>query len=325
MPDDIWSPPPENVPVDFDGMTVAEAAAVWAEHGWSVFPVRASDKMPLMRWRADTARLPTTPNGVFHQFRRMEANCALMIGCAVPPGIVVCDFDHKPDKGWDAAKHLSAMVRTFGVAPGCTCVSSTPGGGFHAWFKLPDGLASNNWDARTGGFPIPGTDGRGDGGYVNVPPSIRPDGKTYRWLIPLQPSIGPAPDALIEFVTSRAKQRARADDTTIRIDGRTSTYRRVATQSMDSASARRMYDQNLVLAANVSEGGRNNQLFTSAVVVGRLVASGFVSPEQAARDLEAAAARSGYAATEPRGVAPTIRSGIRKGHERGPFNIGSEP
>jgi putative DNA primase/helicase len=316
---------PERVPINFDGMTVAEAAALWAQHGWLVFPVRAADKMPLVKWRADAARLPRTPNGVFHLFKRMEAKGALMIGCAVPPGIVVCDFDHKPDKGWDAAKHLSAMVQTFYLAPGCTSVSCSPGGGFHAWFKLPDGLVSNNWDARTGGFPIPGTDGRGDGGYVNVPPSIRADGKAYRWLAPPQPIIGPAPDALIKFVTSRAKRLARADHTTIRIDGHTSTYWRVATQSMDRLSAQRMYDQNLVRAANAGEGGRNNQLFTSAVVVGRLVSSGFVSLEQAARDLDAAAARSGYAATDPRGVAPTIRSGIKKGQERGPFNIRDEP
>ena len=58
--------------------------------------------------------------------------------------------------------------------------------------------AEDNW------LVVPGADGRGDGGYVNVPPPIRGDGKTYRWLVPLQELVRAALEAPIRAWTIEA-------------------------------------------------------------------------------------------------------------------------
>jgi putative DNA primase/helicase len=62
--------------------------------------------------------------------------------------------------------------------PTPTWTVETPGGGRHLYFALPEGEVPGN---RTG--LLRRVDVRGEGGYVIVPPSVRPDGKRYSWIL----------------------------------------------------------------------------------------------------------------------------------------------
>jgi hypothetical protein len=69
--------------------------------------------------------------------------------------------------------------------------------------KLRVAEAAATW-AMDGWFIAPGADRRGDGAYFNVPPSVRSDEKTYRWLVPLQQLVTAAPEAPIRARTIEA-------------------------------------------------------------------------------------------------------------------------
>jgi len=73
-------------------------------------------------------------------------------------------------------------------------ISSTPRGGQHLYFRMPEKLIGNNAGA------IPGCDFRGEGGYVVAPPSVNNTGKAYEWVTSLNDCEPPAlPAAIISI------------------------------------------------------------------------------------------------------------------------------
>lgn len=116
------------------------------------------------------------------------------IGLRLPPGVIGLDVDAYAGK--TGADTLSAHEQKFGALPATwTVTSRTDGVSGIRLYRVPPGLW---WPGDLGGgLEVIQTKHR----YVVAPPSIHPEGRTYRWAHPdLHPDIGnavpPTPDSL---------------------------------------------------------------------------------------------------------------------------------
>lgn len=180
------------------GATI-EAALLYVELGYAVFPLhtvrngrctcskgeecRSAGKHP--RTKNGVKDASTDPQQIADWWQRYpDAN----IGIAVPEGVLVLDVD-RAKGGLDSlqGKHL----------PEDAPCARTGGGGWHYWFRLPDGLKVRN-DTDL----LPGLDVRTVGGYVVAPPSVHVSGARYEWEVPLRRAeeLPPAPDWLITIL-----------------------------------------------------------------------------------------------------------------------------
>jgi hypothetical protein len=158
---------PESLP---ESLSAAGRAALgYAELGWSVLPLRAKSKRPLVAWRPleDRRAGRAELEGWFRRWP--DANVGIVTGAI--SRLVVLDID--PQHGGDHG--LAAIERRHGpLRP--TVEVATGGGGRHFYFAAPGGEIRN----RAG--LAQGVDLRGDGGYIVAPPSIHPSGRPYRWV-----------------------------------------------------------------------------------------------------------------------------------------------
>lgn len=172
------------------------AALGYLARGWSIVPVAARGKRPIVRWQTFGERNPTEAE-VRDWFERWPtANVAVVTGLI--SGVVVLDVD--PSHGGEESLARLAL-RDAGLPR--TVEATTGGGGRHVYFKHP-GFEVRN---RTGFFP--GLDLRGDGGVIIVPPSIHPSGRPYRWLKECAPDeipLAPLPDWLLAPRSGGARQ-----------------------------------------------------------------------------------------------------------------------
>jgi hypothetical protein len=200
--------------------TLRAAALDAAGRGWHVFPLRPGSKVPAVRhweheatthaerikdlWTADLRRR----DGWFVPEPRNVG-----IACR-PSGLVVLDLDvPKTDDrtGWaeywrsrgitSGGQVLDALAEQAGQTVPDTYTVTTPSGGRHLYFAVPDGVHVRNSAGRVG----PMIDVRGEGGYVVAPGSrIHPhyydrhvepvdlDQLTYRLIHDSQPASLPA-------------------------------------------------------------------------------------------------------------------------------------
>lgn len=152
-----------------DANNTQAAAILYAASGWSVIPVEARGKRPLMAWLEFQQRIASASE-IASWFRKWpEANVGIVTGYISQ--IVVVDID--PQHG--GAQSLQEMERDQGALPR-TLEVHTGGGGRHLYFAYPSVRLHNRVGIR------PGIDLRSDGGYVVAPPSVHPSGERYRWL-----------------------------------------------------------------------------------------------------------------------------------------------
>ena len=178
----------------FSGV-LTKAGLDYRRLGWSVIPIDARGKRPLVRWQVYQYRRPNTRE-IGAWFRRWpNANIAVVTGLI--SGLVVLDLD--PRHGAHAS--IERLQRQHG--PWAETVEVlTGGGGRHLYFAHPGELMRN----RVG--IAPGVDLRGDAGYVVAPPSIHPSGEPYRWarspdLFPL----APLPEWLLHTASDEGTRR----------------------------------------------------------------------------------------------------------------------
>lgn len=141
----------------------ADAAQNLRQHGLVPIPVGGNDgKKPLVQWPKQAYGERAIASFIN---RHPAANVGVLCGLS---GVTVVDIDDPV--------LLDAMLERFGETP---LQTQTPRGGVHLWYRA-NGEANAQ---RLDGLAV---DIRGIGGYVVVPPSVRPSvpyaGESYRFL-----------------------------------------------------------------------------------------------------------------------------------------------
>lgn len=169
-----------------------ESAKYLANHGLTVIPLKASEKVPIVSWSKYQGAKPSEDD--LEQWFAKFPDRNIGVVCGAGSGVVVLDVD-KPE-----AFHL-VMPRTPTVKTGK---------GLHYYFKHP------GFDV--GNASLPFGDLRGDGGQVVAPPSLHPNGSTYEWLVsPDDAPLAELPSELIELAfkpSLAANDNDPADETT---------------------------------------------------------------------------------------------------------------
>jgi hypothetical protein len=178
------------------------AALQYAQYHWSVIPIRAYDKRPLIKWQEFQQHCASVSEITEWYQQWTNANVGIVTG--IISGIVVLDID--PAHGGD--KSVSDWEQQHGPLPR-TVEVKTGGGGRHLYFKHPGGLVHNKVGIA------PGIDLRGDGGCVVAPPSIHPSGNTYTWVKRHEPgeiAIAELPTWLLKMVTVKGRSAGHSVD-----------------------------------------------------------------------------------------------------------------
>lgn len=141
-------------------MAFLEEAKKYLLRGWSVIPLEAKGKKPLISWKEYQERQATV-NEVESWFK-WENNLGIVTGKI--SGITVIDCDSPAAIDLASKKGLP------------TCPTVKTGKGYHFYYAYEPGVG--NFQKRD---DLPGIDLRGDGGFVVAPPSIHPSGAVYYW------------------------------------------------------------------------------------------------------------------------------------------------
>jgi hypothetical protein len=168
-------------------MTVLDSALSYYRTGFSVIPIAPKGKRPLIEWeRYQRERASESQIIEWWGKKYPEANIAIVTGGI--SGLIVIDLDTP-----EAKDNLKERVPDFDFT---TVPRSRTGKGWQLFFQHPGATIP----PRAG--LIPGLDVRGDGGYVVVPPSIHPNGKTYEWKISINGELPKLPVELFRLISS---------------------------------------------------------------------------------------------------------------------------
>lgn len=162
------------------------AALSYVKRGLSVIPIQAHEKRPLIAWEEYQDRIATEEEIKTWWAKWPEANIGIVTGAN--SGLVVIDLDSE-----EAKNKLKEMLPGYDLM---AVPRSRTGKGWQLFFKHP-GITIPN---RAG--VLPGLDVRGDGGYVVAPPSIHPNGKVYKWQVPLAGELPKLPVDLFKLISS---------------------------------------------------------------------------------------------------------------------------
>lgn len=169
----------------------AKAIDLAERFGWQVFPVEPKGKHPVTQHGLLDATVDVVRIREFwlaHPFHNVA------IRCGVESGLVVLDVD-----GTDGTASLRQLEEKYGALPRTASVV-TPRGGQHYYFAHPGSGEIHN----TAGFPGPGLDIRGDGGYVLAPPSVGPNDRAYE--VDEQAPVAEMPTWLLKLLINRQSE-----------------------------------------------------------------------------------------------------------------------
>jgi putative DNA primase/helicase len=200
---------------------MVDHAIQYTRLGWHVFPVNQSKKPLTTNGFKDATKDEATIRRWWNQFP--DANIGVATGAK--SGIVVLDVDAAKEGAEDRLQQIIAEKGSFNQA----VVSRTGGGGYHVFFKHPNGGRKvPNAQAL---FGFVGIDVRGDGGYVVLPPSQHASGSEYAWVAGQSP-FDNAPGECPEYLHSQRGRGSAAVrlqmDGTIPEGERNATLTRVA-------------------------------------------------------------------------------------------------
>jgi len=161
---------------------VIRDALGYSELGFSIIPV-GKDKKPLIKWEPYQKEKASKEQIIEWWKKFPAANIGIVTGKISDLAVIDIDTDEGKEAIHD---YVSDSILTPTV--------ETPKGGQHLYFRCPDDKLTNN--ARL----IPGCDLRANGGYVVAPPSVNGNGKQYKWIVNLERSIAPLPDAYLKHI-----------------------------------------------------------------------------------------------------------------------------
>ena len=282
--------------------------------GFAVFPVGSDCKPGRLAWESARSGYAgvyeaTRDPEVIDAFWRRYPDANISVACGPPSGVFVLDVDVKTSAGvgFDGMSDLRVLQDIYGPLPATAC-TSTPSGGRHIWFSLPERRElSNRVHMRAvdhdGAEWKTGLDVRTAGGCVPVPPSAKPTGG-YRWLHdPFADGFAEAPAWLLDIIDPPLPPRPPQQP--IRVSSLDRTARYVAA-AVDGECRE--------LAGMGGNSGRNLRLFQAAANLGELVGANLLSQDMAEGALETAAQENGlWREDGPHAVRASIRSGMRKG------------
>lgn len=263
---------------------LGEAALAYAAKGKPVFPIKPGGKTPLTpNGFKDATTDPEKVAWWWSGVRWPDANIGMPTGAA--SGFLVLDVDGAP--GYESLAKLEAE---HGQALD-TLESGTPSGGAHLWFVDPGGIGNS------AGKLGPGLDVRGDGGYVLVPPSVRPEGR-YEWCEDPAPAME-VPAWLLALLRPPARPVRPVP---------VPSFGHQRDRYWQAALRGELHD-----LAVTPEGQRNNRLNAAAFAMGQLVAGAGAPVEPIRTALELAGQALGLPAAE---VAKTVASGLVAGEQQ---------
>lgn len=148
-----------------------DAALLYAQWGWPVFPLRPGTKEPATRHGFKEAT--TDEDTIRHWWRRTSrANVGIPTGGLFD--VLDVDLKHGVWREW------LALQQTMPDAHG---IAITASGGLHVLLE-PTGVGNNANLGKLRGF-----DFRGRGGYIVVAPSVLGDGSKYTWWVKPSPAV----------------------------------------------------------------------------------------------------------------------------------------
>lgn len=258
---------------------LCDAALTYAARGRPVFPCEPQGKRPLTVHGLHEAS--TDPAVITAWWRHWpSANVGLVTGQA--SGLVVLDVD-----GEQGEASVLELQRQAGAPLPATLWARTPRGGWHAYFRHPEGEHIPN----SAGQLAPGVDVRGTGGYVVTAPSVGANGEPYYWAV--RAPVAPLPGWLLDRLRPRVVERPPRPVTVVGSGYGVAALRGEAEEVLRTAP-----------------GGRNHRLFLAAARCGELVAGGLLDEGGTVALLAAAGVAAGLAERETR---QTIASGLRHG------------
>jgi hypothetical protein len=172
-----------------------KAALDYLSRGWSVIPVRARSKRPMIAWHAYQQQRAEVAD-VEHWYARWpDANIGVVTGRL--SGLVVVDIDTRHEGDLT----LESLTHRHGPLP-VTVEAHSGGGGRHLYFAHPGGHVPNRVEV------FRGIDLRADGGVIVAPPSVHPSGKRYRWVdarsLDAQ-ALAPLPGWLLQTIAPKSR------------------------------------------------------------------------------------------------------------------------
>lgn len=258
--------------------------------GWRLYPASNRTRAACFKGATDAATYD------LNQLARWSAdypNCnwrVVMTGS----NIWGLDCDTPPIHAHDGVSALAQLVQTHGPLPPRPTVRSG-GGGLAIFFdhKAGEKIIGDS------GHPAPGIDPRRGRQSQTIPPSIHTaTRRPYRWLVePWQTAPPVAPTWLLKLVQPPPEPN----------------YKSITINTSDIAR-RRLY-RAASIVAQADAGRRNDVLNRRSFQIGCMIATGYLSEQEAIEALYSAARAAGLAHIEAKATIKSgVNSGLRKGH-----------
>lgn len=255
------------------GISVIPAIGKRAASSWTLYQMRRASLREVNQWFTSTAM-----------------NVAIVCG-TVSNNLVVMDCD-----GWDA---VNAFEDRFPHLLDTLTVNTGSGNGRHYYYRTPAPRT-----VRAKGFEL-----RGDGCYVIAPPSKHPSSLAlYEVEFAAEPMFVPDMTDLWAWISSK-QQRAAVRPQQQHPQRPPAKSGGIKNPTAYARAALRSECGNVRLA---SAGNRNNVLYSAALRIGNLVGLGWISRDEAERELLASAAAL-LSTDGERQTLATINSGIDTG------------
>ena len=272
------------------------AALEYGNQGIAIMPCAERGKKPALDRTGKEHAIATNDTDQILQWWTKNPQSNIGIPCS-SNRLAVIDIDGEAGTKWIRSNEMPMPVTW----------TATTGNGFHYYYRWPEGMRIKTFQVA------PKLEIRAAGAYVIAPPSIHPDGDTYRWS-PERCDWDALPDLPPEWIGLQPPTTPDPPTTTMEaaFTGNTVALKRLAGLGEHLATT--------------GKGSRHRALYTIARTLGQLVASQHLTREQVHDVLVGAAERNALLTDDgAQNITQTINDGISKGISDGPDSDHHEP